>query len=370
MGFSFFRTETHIDFVGKRRFAYGISALLLILGLCSIFISGIRYGVDFAGGAAIQIRFEQQLGDETIKQAFDELNLPGLSVQQYGNNGHDYLIRFSESKTLANEEIRGTVVHRLQDAFPDNPAVIERFETVGPKVGADLRNAALEAMFYALLLITVYISGRFEHRWMTAAVMTVALGLGMYGMGMVGLDMAWRVLGCLIITLLVCAKLRLNFALGAILSLLHDVLLTIGLLTFLGKEFDLNIIAALLTLVGYSLNDTIIVYDRIRENLKNQPHDAPAPLQNIINRSINQTLSRTMMTSGTTLAACLSLFFLGGGVIHDFAFTMLIGIVVGTFSSIFVAAPILLLLGDTHHYMKPFITNETQTEIIGEHGVV
>ena len=213
---------------------------------------------------------------------------------------------------------------------------------VGPKVGADLRNAALEAMSFAILLITVYISGRFEQRWMIAAIMAAVLGSAMYVMGFLGMDMVYRVIGALALTLLISWKLKLNYAIGAIVGLLHDVLITLGLLAMMGKEIDLNIIAALMTLVGYSLNDTIIVYDRIRENLQNQPEDNPAPLADIINLSVNQTLGRTIMTSATTLIAALSLTILGGGAIHDFALTMSLGVFIGTFSSVFVSNPILL----------------------------
>jgi len=154
----------------------------------------------------------------------------------------------------------------------------------------------------------------------------------------------------------------------AIVGLLHDVLITLGLLAMMGKEIDLNIIAALMTLVGYSLNDTIIVYDRIRENLQNQPEDNPAPLADIINLSVNQTLGRTIMTSATTLIAALSLTILGGGAIHDFALTMSLGVFIGTFSSVFVSNPILLLLGDTRQYMVA--RKKVEYERPGEHGVV
>jgi len=370
MGFSLFRKETNIDFVGIRRYGYLLSGILIALCLFTVLFSGIRYGVDFAGGAAVQLQFERPIGDETIKNTLKGLNLPGLAVQQYGDSGRDYLLRFSTPQGLANEEIRSVVTTALQ-GIEGNSAVIQRLETVGPKVGADLRNAALEAIFYALLLITVYISGRFEQRWMTACIMAAILGAAMYAMGFIGLSMPLRVCACLAVTLAVCGWLRLNFALGAIIGLLHDVVVTVGLLTAMGKEFDLNIIAALLTLVGYSLNDTIIIYDRIRENLRAQDPKNIMPLGKIINISVNQTLARTVMTSVTTLAACLSLFILGGGVIHDFALTMLIGVIVGTFSTIFVCSPILMQLGSSEQYMIPVnADHKDKYERPGEHGVV
>ena len=299
-----------------------------------------------------------------IKKSLAEMELPGLAIQQYGEDGRDYLVRFS-TPNLTSEGIRSNILSSLEKSFAGNPASIQRLEMVGPKVGADLRNAALEAMYFAILLITVYISGRFEQRWMIAAIMAAVLGSAMYVMGFLGMDMVYRVIGALALTLLISWKLKLNYAIGAIVGLLHDVLITLGLLAMMGKEIDLNIIAALMTLVGYSLNDTIIVYDRIRENLQNQPEDNPAPF---INLSVNQTLGRTIMTSATTLIAALSLTILGGGAIHDFALTMSLGVFIGTFSSVFVSNPILLLLGDTRQYMVA--RKKVEYERPGEHGVV
>ena len=369
MSLQLFKEQTTIDFVGMRHIAYVLSALLLVVGLIAILLNGgLRYGVDFAGGAAVQLQFAKPVADEAIKKSFSALDLPGLAIQQYGEDGRDYLIRFS-TPDLSGDGIRQSVLSALENSFKDNTATIQRLEMVGPKVGADLRNAALEAMYFAILLITVYISGRFEQRWMIAAVMAAVLGTGMYLMGLVGLDMSYRVVAALAMTLVICWKLKLNYALGAIVGLLHDVLITLGLLSIMGKEIDLNIIAALMTLVGYSLNDTIIVYDRVRENLQNQSESDPEPLGVIINRSVNQTLSRTIMTSATTLVAALSLTVLGGGAIHDFALTMLLGVFIGTFSSVFVSNPILLLLGDTRQYMLAR-KKHVEYEKPGEHGIV
>ena len=355
MSLHIFSKQTKIDFVGMRHYAYGLSALLILVGLITIFMNGgLRYGVDFAGGAAVQLQFEKPVADEDIKKSLAEMELPGLAIQQYGEDGRDYLVRFS-TPNLTSEGIRSNILSSLEKSFAGNPASIQRLEMVGPKVGADLRNAALEAMYFAILLITVYISGRFEQRWMIAALMAAVLGSAMYVMGFLGMDMVYRVIGALALTLLISWKLKLNYALGAIVGLLHDVLITLGLL-------------AMMTLVGYSLNDTIIVYDRIRENLQNQPEDNPAPLADIINLSVNQTLGRTIMTSATTLIAALSLTILGGGAIHDFALTMSLGVFIGTFSSVFVSNPILLLLGDTRQYMVA--RKKVEYERPGEHGVV
>lgn len=365
MSLQIFSKQTKIDFVGMRHYAYGLSALLILVGLITIFMNGgLRYGVDFAGGAAVQLQFEKPVADEDIKKSLAEMELPGLAIQQYGEDGRDYLVRFS-TPNLTSEGIRSNILSSLEKSFAGNPASIQRLEMVGPKVGADLRNAALEAMYFAILLITVYISGRFEQRWMIAALMAAVLGSAMYVMGFLGMDMVYRVIGALALTLLISWKLKLNYALGAIVGLLHDVLITLGLLAMMGKEIDLNIIAALMTLVGYSLNDTIIVYDRLRENLRAAPKQ---PLASLINRSVNQTLSRTILTSGTTFVATLALYLLGGGVIHDFALTMLIGVFVGTASSIYVSSAVLLALGDTEFYVHQ--QERPVYEKPGEHGIV
>ncbi len=365
MGFSFIKPDTNIDFVSKRRIAYIVSIIFIVVGFAYMaFQGGPKLGIDFAGGVIVQVKFAKPVDDNTLKASLDIPELPGISTQRFGDGGRDYLLRFSTLDANA-VQLRENVEKTLAAAFPDNAASIERLEQVGPKVGADLTNKALEAMYYATLLIAVYISGRFEQRWMTAALMAAVLWGGMYGMSYTGLGMGWLVLAALGLTVVTCWKLHLNFALGAVVGLLHDVAITLGILALLGREIDLNVVAALLTLVGYSLNDTIIVYDRVRENLKKMKSKK---LPDIINTSVNQTLSRTILTSGTTLAATLALFVLGGGVIHDFALTMLIGVVVGTFSSVYVSSALLMALGDTASYTHE--EEEEQYEKPGEHGVV
>ncbi len=365
MGFSFIKPDTKIDFVGKRRFAYIISIIFILIGFGFMAMQGgPKLGIDFAGGVIVQVKFEKPMNDNALKESLDIPELPGISTQSFGDGGRDFLLRFS-TLDANGMQLRDDVEKALAREFPDNKATIERLEQVGPKVGDDLTNKALEAMYYATLLIAVYISGRFEQRWMTAALMTVVLWGGMYGMSYTGLGMGWLVLVALGLTIATCWKLRLNFALGAVVGLLHDVAITLGLLTILGREIDLNVVAALLTLVGYSLNDTIIVYDRVRENLRSMRNKA---LPEIINASVNQTLSRTILTSGTTLAATIALFVLGGGVIHDFALTMIIGVVVGTFSSVYVSSALLMALGSTESYVRD--DEEEKFEKPGEHGMV
>ncbi len=365
MGFSFVKENTNIDFVGKRKIAYVFSIAFVIIGIIHMALEGgPKLGIDFAGGVVVQVQFAKDMDDNALKKSLDIPELPGISTQRFGEDGREYLLRFS-TVTANAVELRENVEKALAKAFPDNKAEIQRLEQVGPKVGADLTNKALEAMYYAVLLIAVYISGRFEQRWMTAALMTVVLWGSMYGMGFTGLGMGYLVIAALCITVGICWKLRLNFALGAIVGLLHDVFITVSILSLLGTELDLNVVAALLTLIGYSLNDTIIVYDRVRENLKKMQD---MTLAEIINKSVNQTLSRTILTSGTTMAAALALFVLGGGIIYDFALTMLIGVVVGTFSSVYVSSAILLALGNTEDYVRAEV--EEDYEKPGEHGIV
>ena len=218
---------------------------------------------------------------------------------------------------------------------------IERVEMVGPQVGQDLREKALLALFYALLFITIYISGRFEFKWVMSGVMAAALIGAVYLFALFNVSIPLLILVALVVALIMFWQLRLKFAMGAIVALMHDVFITVGIFSVFGVEFSLPIVAALLTIIGYSLNDTIIVFDRIRENIKKH---ARKPLDTVINQSVNETLSRTVMTSVTTLIVLLCLFILGGAIIHDFAFAMIIGVIVGTYSSIYVSSPTLLWL--------------------------
>ncbi len=366
MAFAFIKHDTKIDFIGKRHIAYVLSILLILLGLGSaLWGNGLRMGIDFAGGVIVQVQFAQPVEDELLKKSLDIPELPGISTQRFGEGARNYLLRFSSAEDTDATTLRTTVLSALAKAFPGNDVDIQRLEMVGPKVGDDLTNKALGALYYATLLIAVYISGRFEQRWMAGVAMAAVLWGGMYLAGLTGLGMGWLVLMALAITMVVCFVLKLNFALGALVGLIHDVSITVGLLSIMDVEIDLNVMAALLTLVGYSLNDTIIVYDRLRENLRAAPKQ---PLASLINRSVNQTLSRTILTSGTTFVATLSLYLLGGGVIHDFALTMLIGVFVGTASSIYVSSAVLLALGDTAFYVHQ--QERPVYEKPGEHGIV
>jgi len=284
------KSNLAIDFLGKRRIAMALSAVLILVSLASVvFHGGLRYGIDFAGGTLVQLQFKTAPNIEEIRSNLKAIGLSDSTIQEFGSK-NDILINFekSEGKLEAiGEKIRKSMSN------PEN-VTLERVEVVGPKVGQDLREKAVLSIIYATIGIIIYISWRFE----------------------------------------------IKFALAAILALLHDVTLTVGAFSILDKEFTLVVIASILTIIGYSLNDTIVVFDRIRENTRRKSKES---LESLINMSVNQTLSRTLLTSGTTLIVVMGLFFLGGEIIHDFSFALLVGIVVGTYSSIFIASVFLVI---------------------------
>lgn len=289
------RPDTNIDFIGKWQIAVGVSVALIVLSVLAIPVRGIRMGLDFAGGHEIQVKFTEKLPDHegSVRAVVEALGVAEPTVVRFGDEGMtDFLIRFG-----GEEGKQGEVADALAKALGEKigPVELERVGFVGPKVGAELQSAGIKAIGIACLLILVYIGFRFSPR----------------------------------------------YAPGAVVALVHDIVVTSGFFVILGYEFDLTVLAALLAILGYSLNDTIIVYDRIRENLAlHTKHD----LEEVLNRSVNQTLSRTLLTSGTTLLAVLALLAVGGPIIRPFALAMVIGIVVGTYSSIYVAAPMLLVL--------------------------
>jgi len=345
MGLHLIPYDLNINFTGMRKMCYILSSVVIALCLGVLLLGGgLKYGIDFAGGSIAQVKFERSVDAEVLKAALDGLGQSGFVVQRFGDDdGLSYLIRVSDSE-VTSSELRASLLKMLGEKLADNPVDLQRLESVGPKVGADLRAKAVEALYFATLFIAIYISGRFEQRWFVSAAMAGALAGSMYLLEFVGVPKSLVVVAATSIMVILCWRLKLIYALGAVVSMLHDVLVTVGLFALMGKEFDLIIIAALLTIIGYSLNDTIIVYDRIRENLQARKS---GKLSDLINKSINQTLSRTILTSVTTLFVVTSLMLFGGGIIHDFALVMFIGIIVGTYSSIFVASPMLLIFGDT-----------------------
>lgn len=288
--------DINIDFTARRKLAMIISGVVILVGLVSLVINGgPNYGIDFVGGTLVQVKFAENTDAAKIKDGLESLNLGTVVVQHFGDDPSEFLIRIQ--KTTDDKDLSSLIPRSLEASFGKDKVDLRRVEMVGPQVGKDLRQKGILSIVYAMIGILIYISWRFE----------------------------------------------LRFAIGAIIALLHDVLITIGVFSITGREIDLPIIAAFLAIIGYSLNDTIIVYDRIRENYgKHQKLGFSA----VVNRSINETLSRTILTSGTTLLVVLALFVFGGGVIHNFAFAMLIGILVGTYSSIFVASPVLILWDD------------------------
>ena len=335
----FVKPDVNINFIGRRKIAYIVSAVMISISLVSLILhGGPRLGIDFQGGTLIQAKFLTPVKTEAIKAGLQEIDLGKSSVQEFGDlEANEYLIR-TDSSVMTSKGFT-TDVQRTLESSTGSEVEIRRVEMVGPQVGQDLREKALFAMFYALLFITIYISGRFELKWIVSGIMAAALIGAVYVLNLLNVSIPWLIVGALIVTLVLFWFLELKYAMGAIVALIHDVTITVGIFSIFDKEFTLAIIAALLTIIGYSLNDTIIVFDRIRENLRKYHKN---PLEVILNRSVNETLSRTLLTSLTTLFVVVTLFVLGGGIIHDFAFALIIGVAVGTYSSIFVASPILL----------------------------
>jgi len=286
----------NIDFVGLRFKMLLASWGLILIGLLSIYLKGgLNYGVDFAGGTMVQVKFAQATAVGDIRAALDRSELREVVVQDVGRGGAEFQIRVLGGTEGGSSAVADAIKTGLLQKFGEGTYDVLRVETVGPKVGRDLWRDAILAVLVATLVMGAYIAFRFE----------------------------------------------LRFGIGAVVALIHDVLLTLGALSIANMEFDLTTVAGLLTVVGYSVHDTVIVSDRIRENMRKMRRER---LATIINLSINETLSRTLITSGTAILVTAALFVLGGSVIHSFAFTLLVGFVVGTYSSIYVASPIVLYL--------------------------
>ena len=286
-----------IDFINKRKFAMIFSALLLIVSITSLGLQGLKLGIDFTGGTLIEVGYQQTADLQDIRTKLASANYTGTNVQYFGSDT-EVLIQL-EPQATSSAKLSSSIIQMLGDGID-----IRRVEFVGPKVGEELTNDGGLALLYALIGILIYVAFRFEYR----------------------------------------------FALGSITALIHDVIITLGVFSILQIEFDLTVLAAILAVIGYSLNDTIVVFDRIRENFLSTRHTEPLP---IVNDALNQTLARTLMTSLTTLLVLLALFYLGGEVIHSFAGALIIGVVIGTYSSIFVASSMILALGISKEDMLP-----------------
>jgi len=284
----------NLNFIGARHIAFGLSGLMILMTIFLLILrSGPNYGVDFSGGVLIQVKLPEKRTPGEIKDALRPVKLERSIVQEFGESGQsEYLIRIRE--TNVNLEGLGDRVEKaLKDKFGKG-VEMRRVEMVGPKVGEDLRQKALFAIFYALLFIAIYISGRFELKWGMSIIMALSLAFVVYVFSRFGAGVTWLIVVALIVTLTLCWFLNLKYALGAIVALVHDVTITVGAFALTDKEISLSIIAAFLTIVGYSLNDTIIVFDRIRENTRRFRRRSFAET---INTSINETLSRTVLTS-------------------------------------------------------------------------
>ena len=335
----FVKPDIDINFVGKSKTAFFISLAMILISIASLAIhGGPKFGIDFAGGTLVQVKFNEPVSLKNIKSGLAAIDLGKSSVQGFGEQSeNEYLIRTDRSVMTS-----GGFSQKVQQALESSTGkgvTVRRVEMVGPQVGKDLREKALFAMFYSLLFIAIYISGRFELKWLLSGVIAGVLMGAVYFLSIFNVSVPYLIAAAILVSLALFWFLGLKYAMGATVALIHDVTITVGIFSIFNKEFTLPIIAALLTIIGYSLNDTIIVFDRIRENLRKHHK---SPLEIIINRSVNETLSRTILTSLTTLVVVVALFVLGGGIIHDFAFALLVGIVVGTYSSIYVASPILL----------------------------
>ncbi|MDR2386174.1 MAG: protein translocase subunit SecF [Deltaproteobacteria bacterium] len=342
MSFEVIKPGSNYNFIGNRYKAFVISGLLILISIISvIYHKGLNLGVDFKGGLLLQFSLTDDPGAEALRQIFSEGGFTISSLQNFGEDGQEYLVNVSEGPTGEGQKLSESALALLNERFGEGQINIDREEMVGPKVGEDLRQKALYAIYYSILIIIIYISGRFEQKWGASAIF-VAILLGViYLVSLFGVGVGILILVALVVTLVTCYVLKFSFALGGIIALIHDVIITTGIFSLLNKEITLSFVAAILTIIGYSLNDSIIVFDRIRENT--QKSRDKGDLASLINKSINETLSRTILTSGTTILALLSLYFLGGPVNRDFALALLIGVVVGTLSSIFLASPILLL---------------------------
>jgi len=289
-------TKTNIDFIGRTRYTAVISVLLILAGVTSLLIhGGPRLSIDFTGGTILQVKILPAPEMAQVRGALTEAGFEDFQVQDFGSV-EEFLITFrgeTEHNGAEGLDSAEMMMHALTDGLTGHDVEMRREESVGPKIGGELKSAAVNSLFAALVLIVLYITIRFVFR----------------------------------------------YGIAAIVALVHDVVITLGVFSLMDKEVSLTIIAAFMTIIGYSLNDTIVVFDRIRENMSLRRKESYA---GIINRSINETLSRTLVTSLTTFFVAGTLFVLGGAVIHDFAFALCMGVIIGTYSSIFVASPVLV----------------------------
>jgi len=283
-----------IDFLGKRKLALIFSSVLIIISIASLAINGLKLGIDFTGGTLVEVGYKQAADLKVLRNALAEAGFEDATVQNFGTT-KDVLIRIKPQDGVSNAKLSDKVLDAANKNTSE-PVEKRRVEFVGPQVGDELAEDGGLAMLYSMFGILIYVAWRFEYK----------------------------------------------FSLGSVAALFHDVIITLGCFSLFQMEFDLTVLAAVLAVIGYSLNDTIVVYDRIRENFRSLRQDGS---EHIMNISLNQTLSRTLMTSITTAIVLIALALLGGEIIHNFAIALLIGVGIGTYSSIYVASPIVLALG-------------------------
>jgi preprotein translocase subunit SecF len=287
------RPDTRFDFIGKKNFTLWVSAIAILISLGSIFFhGGLKYGVDFAGGILLQIKFSKAVDISEVRNALEAIGSKDAMVQKFGGE-NEFLIR-GEKASGDLEEMSRKMQSSLQGQFKDNALEIRRTEVVGPKVGRDLKEKAIWATALSFLAILVYVAFRFR---------------------------------------------QLSYGLGGIVALFHDIVVTFGAISIFNIEFSLNVLAVILTIIGFSINDTIVIFDRVRENIKKMRKDS---LETIFNTSINECLGRTILTSGTVMMVVLILFFFGGPVIHDFTTALIVGLISGTYSTVYIASPVVL----------------------------
>jgi preprotein translocase subunit SecF len=287
--------STHIDFMSRRKLAFVLSVALMVLSVVTLATRGLNFGLDFTGGMLIEVSYPSAPQISEVRANLENAGLEDAVVQTFGT-ASDIVVRLPPRDEEESDAKLSTVVLAALQQGVDGDIVMRRVEFVGPQVGEELTEQGILAVVYALIGIFLYVMFRFQ----------------------------WR------------------FSVGAVAALIHDVLISMGILSALQVEFDLTVVAALLAVIGYSLNDTIVLFDRIRENFPRLRKGTPIE---VVNTSVNETLSRTVMTSMTTLLVLIALFIFGGEIIHSFAFTLIVGVIVGTYSSIFVASTTLLQLG-------------------------
>jgi preprotein translocase subunit SecF len=289
------RPDTRFDFIGKKKITIWISAVVILISFGSIFLhGGLRYGVDFAGGILLQIKFSKAMDISEVRNALEAMGSKDAMVQKFGEE-NEFLIRVEKASGDL-EETSKKIQTSLQSRFKDKALEIRRVEVVGPKVGKDLKEKAIWAMVLSFLGIWVYVAFRFR---------------------------------------------QVSYGLGGIVALIHDIIVTFGAISIFDLEFSLPLLAVILTIIGFSINDTIVIFDRVRENIKKMRKE---DLETIFNVSINETLGRTILTSGTVMMVILILFFFGGPVIHDFTTALIVGLLSGTYSTVYIASPVVLVL--------------------------